>query len=92
MIKAIYDKAIEDFSRAICLDPNDAIVYIKIGDIYRKKGMRDRAIADYSIAIAVNPNLAVAYNKRGIAYHLNLGTTASNQGLRQGYRAGPGGN
>ena len=49
--------AVEAFSKAIELDPNNALYYIARGDIY-KEGLLDddRAIEDYTSAIALDPN------------------------------------
>ena len=65
-----YDKAIEAFTSAIALDPNDAVAYNNRGVVYgRDKGQYDRAIEDYNKAIQLDPNLASAYNSRGYAYN-----------------------
>ena len=64
-----WDLAIEDFTEAIRLDPNNAMVYICRGVAYGDKGDYDRAIADHSQAIRLDPNYASAYNNRGNAYY-----------------------
>lgn len=66
--KKQYDRAIADYSKAIQLDPNDAMAYYNRGIAYYFKGQYDRAIADYNKGIALDPNNAIAYNYRGIAY------------------------
>src|SRR3990170_5551095 len=64
-----YDKAIEAFTSAIALDPNDAVAYNNRGVVYgRDKGQYDRAIEDFNKAIQLDPNDAAAYNNRGLAY------------------------
>ncbi len=63
-----YDKAIEDYSRAIAIDPNNANAYNGRGIAYRKKDQYDKALEDFNKAIAIDPNSANAYNGRGIAY------------------------
>ena len=62
------DRAIEAYSHAIELNPNDADAYNNRGVVYRGKGDYDRAIADYNKAIQLNPGYADAYNNRGVAY------------------------
>ena len=82
--KQEYDKAIEDYTEAIRLDPRYAVAYCGRGDTYRKKKEYDKAIEDYTEAIRLDPryeflypigdrigfvpNLAVAYNNRGDTY------------------------
>ena len=67
-IKGRYDRAIEDYNKAIALDQNDAKAYYNRGVAYDGKGQYDGAIEDYNKAIALDPNLADAYNNRGLAY------------------------
>jgi tetratricopeptide (TPR) repeat protein len=43
--KAVYDRAIVDFTQAIRLDPNYAPAYANRGIVYYRKGDNDRAIA-----------------------------------------------
>ena len=62
------DKAIEDCSQAIQLNPNGADAFSNRGGAYRAKGQYDRAIEDLNQAIRLNPNLADAFYNRGIAY------------------------
>ncbi|MCL2440176.1 MAG: tetratricopeptide repeat protein [Treponema sp.] len=66
----LYDLAIDDFSRAIELDPFNAPAYRERGRTFAQKGDYDRAITDYDTAIRLNPNFAAAYNNRGNAYSL----------------------
>jgi tetratricopeptide (TPR) repeat protein len=68
--KAVYDKAIEDFTRAIALDPDDKKAWGERGRAYAHKEDYDTAIADYCQAIKLDPEYAAAYNARGGAYHL----------------------
>ena len=63
-----YNPAIEDFNKAIELNPNYAEAYSNRGLVYAKKGDYDRAIEDLNKAIELDPNYAEAYNNRGIAF------------------------
>jgi len=78
-MKGQYDRAIEDFNKAIALDPNYAKAYTNRGIAYADKGQHDRAIEDYNKAIALDPNYAEAYTNRGVAYYLkgNMGRAIS---------------
>ena len=64
----ILNQAIEDFTQAINLDPNNAAAYWERGRAYRQMGDNDKAMADYIQAIRINPKHARAYNSRGTAY------------------------
>jgi len=71
--KGQYDRAIENFNKAIALDQNYALAYNNRGVAYDKKGQHDRAIEDYNKAIALDPNFAQAYTSRGLLYLVKLG-------------------
>ncbi len=55
-------------TKAIELNPQDAIAYSNRGLAYFHKGDYDRAIAEYTRAIELNPRDAETYAKRGSAY------------------------
>jgi len=63
-----YDRAVQDYTRAIMLDPNYAPAYNDLGVAHKDKGDYDRAIEDYTRAISLYPRYARAYGNRGIAY------------------------
>ena len=68
-INGEYDREIEDYNKAIALDPNYAQAYSNRGVAYYNKRQYDRGIEDLNKAIAINPNYAEAYNNRGIVYN-----------------------
>jgi tetratricopeptide (TPR) repeat protein len=68
--KGEYDRAIADYTRAIELNPTDAVVYNNRGIAFRAKGDNDSAIADYTKVVELKPRDAVAYNNRGIAFRV----------------------
>jgi serine/threonine protein kinase len=63
-----YEEAIEAYSRAIALDPQNAYAYSVRGDAYSDLEQYRRAIKDYGRAIALDPQNAETYNDRGLAY------------------------
>ena len=63
-----YDRAIEDYTKAMELNPNLAEAHHNRGVTYGKKEEYDLAIGDFNRAIELNPNLAEAYYNRGGAY------------------------
>jgi tetratricopeptide (TPR) repeat protein len=58
------NRAIQDFDRAISLDPNYANAFNGRGVAYQAKGDNDRAIQDYGQAIRLDPGNANALNGR----------------------------
>jgi tetratricopeptide (TPR) repeat protein len=68
--RIIYDRAIADYTQAIRLDPDYAVVYNDRGIAYYSKGDYDHAIEDYTQAIHLNQNLADAYDGRGSVYNI----------------------
>jgi tetratricopeptide (TPR) repeat protein len=63
-----YPRAIEDYYRAIELNPTYAPIYNNRGNALSALGDNDRAIKDYDQAIAIDPRYVQAYGNRGIAY------------------------
>ncbi len=62
------DKAIEAYSHAIELNPNNTIAYYNRGIAYGDKGAHDHAISNYSKAIDLQPDYTDAYYNRGNTY------------------------
>jgi tetratricopeptide (TPR) repeat protein len=54
------DKAIEDYTKEISIDPKDANAYFLRGYQYKEKGDYDRAVADWEAALKIYPNHACA--------------------------------
>ena len=59
--KKQYDKAIEEFTKAIGLQPNDLKNYENRALSYRLSGKTKEAIADYAKLIELQPDNAAAY-------------------------------
>ncbi len=66
------ERALEEFDRAISMDPNRAEGYVGRGNALNTLGQYEAAVADYDRAIAIDPTLANAFVNRGIA-HSHLG-------------------
>ena len=62
-----YDAAIQAFSTAIEIIPQDYQAYNYRGVAWALKGNYDKALADYDRAIEIRPRYAEAYNNRGFA-------------------------
>jgi len=63
---------IQEFNKAIPIDPDDSDAYNNRGNAYYDLGQWRRAIEDYDKAIHLDPDDAMAYYNRGVAYY-NLG-------------------
>ena len=62
-----YDRALNDVSEAIRLNPRLSTTYAKRGVIFERKGEYGNAIDDYTDAIRLDPKSADAYFYRGTA-------------------------
>jgi type IV pilus assembly protein PilF len=74
LVRKEYDKAREEFERAVNLVPDFAIAYTSLGDVYVELGRNADAKRSYKRAIEFAPNDAEAY--------LNLGKLLAGTGER----------
>jgi tetratricopeptide (TPR) repeat protein len=64
-----YDRAIEDFNRAIPLKPKWLqMAYGNRGNAYYAKGEDDKAIDSYDKAVSIDPKYSSALTARGLLY------------------------
>ncbi|MHB8138390.1 MAG: tetratricopeptide repeat protein [Smithellaceae bacterium] len=63
-----YQRAIEDFNKAIYFKPDYSDAYINRGNTYYLLGQYQRAIDNFNEAILLKPKYAIAYYKRGVNY------------------------
>ncbi len=79
-----YRQAIDDFGRAIEINPAYAEAYNNRGNAYNGLGNYKQSIDDCSRAIEIRPGYAEAYSNRGVVY-LNQGDNIS--GCRDAQKA-----
>jgi len=63
-----YNQAVEAYTQAIGLDPDDYILYYKRGIAYFLSEEYQFAIEDFTLVIRLKPDYAEAYFKRGTTY------------------------
>lgn len=63
-----FDGAIQDFNKAIALDPSDYNAYVNRGLLFIESGQTDKALEDLDKAISLNPGSFEAYSNKGMAY------------------------
>jgi TonB family protein len=64
-----YDRAIQDYSKAIELNPTQAYAYVNRGIAFKEKSEHKRAVADFDMALKIDPGSVFAHAHRGIAYN-----------------------
>src|SRR5215467_13884456 len=64
-----YQRAIQDYDRALALNSRLFHAYNNRGLVYYKLKEYQRAIEDYDRALALNPAFGLAYVNRGVVYH-----------------------
>ncbi|MBU6457729.1 MAG: tetratricopeptide repeat protein [Bradyrhizobium sp.] len=69
--KDMIDRAIEDYSTVLRLDPSLADIFNARGELWRKKGDRPKALQDFGAALKLNPNHPLAKaNYKSLALEL----------------------
>jgi tetratricopeptide (TPR) repeat protein len=63
-----YARAIQDYRKALDLDPSNARIYNNMGNLYILQGNYGDAQNSFSRAISINPNYALAYFNRGFLH------------------------
>lgn len=64
----MYQEAVEQYSRAINLNPNNAVYFCNRAAAYSRLENHENAIADCEEAVRLDPRYAKAYGRLGIAY------------------------
>jgi tetratricopeptide (TPR) repeat protein len=67
--KKEFDRAIEDYTEAVRLDPTYSVAYNQRGNSYYSKGDYVRAIENYDEAIRISAGSEVQYSNRASAYY-----------------------
>jgi tetratricopeptide (TPR) repeat protein len=65
--KGQVDEAVEQFQKALEIEPKDAEAHINLGNVLLKKGKLDEAILENQKALEIKPNYAEAHTSLGMA-------------------------
>ena len=65
-----YYGAIAEYTKAIQLDPTDALAFCSRGVAYYRLSDGHKALTDYNRAIELDPQLSIAYYRRGFLHYL----------------------
>ena len=69
LIVGLGNKAIDEATKAIGMDPGLVNPYINRAWAYCEIGLYEKAIADCQTALTIEPQNALAFNNLGLAYH-----------------------
>jgi tetratricopeptide (TPR) repeat protein len=67
--RGLHDEALEEYKKALAINPTFADALNNLGVAYKRKGSYDMAIQAYEKALARYPNFAEARNNLGLAYY-----------------------
>ena len=62
------DEAVEEYKKALVVNPNYAQAHKNLGIVFDKQGNLDEAVVEYNKALTVNTNYAEAHKNLGIIY------------------------
>lgn len=63
-----YDRALEDYSQAVRLEPNNVAALNNRGIVYTLRGEYEEAIADFNQALNLDDSFLTALNNRAVVY------------------------
>jgi tetratricopeptide (TPR) repeat protein len=64
-----FKEAIKYYSKSIDINPNDATVWLNLGNAYNALSMDVESTKCYAKAVLINPNNAIAWYCLGISFH-----------------------
>jgi tetratricopeptide (TPR) repeat protein len=87
--KRDWDKAIEAYTEAIKISPNDSEAYRRRASAYIGKMMYDKANEDCNAALKLNRDNAYAYNERGVCFSVKGDFKAALEDYNEALRLKP---
>ncbi|KAK7694270.1 hypothetical protein QCA50_001450 [Cerrena zonata] len=84
-----YDEAIASYTKAIDLNPTNAVYYSNRAAAHSSKGSHDEAVLDAEKAIEVDPTFVKAYHRLGHAHYCLNDYTSAASAFRRGLEQDP---
>jgi len=66
-----YTNALEDYNKALQINPKYVKVYVHRGNVFNNLGDFDRALSDYNKALKIDSTCLIAYHNRAVLYYNN---------------------
>jgi Flp pilus assembly protein TadD len=88
--KENYGAALDDFTHAIELDPENASMYCNRGLVYDHEGDNEKAILEYDRAIELDPKESELYYMRAKSYKSKGDLKAARRDLQRAAKMGDG--
>jgi tetratricopeptide (TPR) repeat protein len=82
------DEAQADYSKALVIDPGNALILANRATSFAKQGEMERAMADFAAAIKAQPKFAFAYAMRGLTYDALGEKDKANADMLKAYKLG----
>ncbi len=83
-------KAVEEFQKAIEINPNYADAYHNLGNTYQQMGQQDAAIENYQKALEINPKLWQSYQNLAAVYFAQGQFDLAEENVRKALEVNPG--
>ncbi|KNC85941.1 hypothetical protein SARC_01888 [Sphaeroforma arctica JP610] len=85
-----YEKAVQKYTEAIQIDPNNAVYYCNRAAAHMKLNDLDAAAADCLLGIEKNPEYSKAYGRLGACYYQQQKYSKSIEAYQKGLEVAPG--
>ena len=83
-------KAVEEFKKAIEINPNYADAHHNLGNTYQQMGQLDLAIENYQTALSINPNLWQSYQNLAAIYFNQGQFDLAEENMKKALEVNPG--
>lgn len=84
------NRAVEEFKKAIEINPNYADAYHNLGNTYQQMGQIDLAVENYQKALSINPNLWQSYENLAAIYFNQGQSDLAEENIKKALEINPG--
>ena len=85
-----WEKALQNYTKAAELNPDNPDIYNNKGVIYKELGQYDQAIEEFLRAVYLKPDYGKAYNNIGVVYYLKKNYNGAIQNYQKAIEIDPG--